>query len=142
MLDREGDVMSDQALTVLLVDDNEDFLEQTRLQLEAAGYRVVVAVGQEEADRIVPETPFDVAVVDLMMEHHDSGFVVAYHIKKKDPSIPVILVTAVAAETGLVFDAATREERSWVHADVVLDKPVRVEQLQREFKRLIRTGAS
>jgi len=134
--------MNDRALTVLLVDDNEDFLEQMRLQLEAIGHQVVVAVGQQEFERILPDAHFDIAVVDLMMEHHDSGFVVAYHIKKKNPATPVILVTAVAAETGLVFDAATREERSWVHADVVLDKPVRVEQLEREFKRLIKADAS
>ena len=43
--------------------------------------------------------------------------------------MPVILVTAVASETGLDFDAATAEERGWIKADAVLDKPVRFEQL-------------
>ena len=39
----------------------------------------------------------DLAIVDLMMEYKDSGFALCYHIKKKDPSIPVILVTAVTS---------------------------------------------
>lgn len=130
--------MTDGSLTVLLVDDNEDFLDQMGMQLGAAGFQVVTAVGQREADRMLPDTHFDVAVVDLMMEHHDSGFAVAFHIKKKNPAIPVILVTAVASETGLAFEAATREEQSWIHADVVLDKPVRLEQLLREIKRLLK----
>jgi len=130
--------MNDGSVTVLLVDDNEDFLDQMGMQLGAAGFHVVRAVGQREADSILPDTHFDVAVVDLMMEHHDSGFAVAFHIKKKNPAIPVILVTAVASETGLAFEAATREEQSWIHADVVLDKPVRLEQLLREIKRLLK----
>lgn len=128
--------MKNTTTTVLLVDDNIDFLEQTRLELEAAGFAIVLAGGEEEALRIIPSAAFDVAVIDLMMEHDDSGFIVARRIKKKDPALPVIMVTAVASETGMIFDATTPEERSWVNADAVLDKPVRAEQLKREIARL------
>ena len=78
---------------------------------------------------MLAQTRPDLAIVDLMMEYKDSGFALCYHIKKKDPSIPVILVTAVTSETGLEFDAATEEERSWVKADAMLAKPLRFEQL-------------
>ncbi len=57
-------------------------------------------------------------------------------MKKKYPGMPVVLVTAVTSETGLEFDAATDEERSWVKADALLAKPVRFEQLKREIERL------
>jgi two-component system, OmpR family, response regulator len=129
--------MAERKTTVLVVDDNQDFLEQTRLGLEAAGFAVVVAEGEAEALRIIPGAAFDAAVLDLMMEHDDSGFIVARQVKRKGPKIPVILVTAVASETGMVFDATTAEERSWVNADAVLDKPVRAEQLVRELARLL-----
>ena len=46
-------------------------------------------------------------------------------------------VTGVASETGIDFDASTKEERSWIKADVVLDKPIRFEQLEREIHRLV-----
>jgi CheY-like chemotaxis protein len=72
-----------------------------------------------------------------MMEHMDGGFALCYHIKKKNGRIPVILISAVTSETGLEFDAATDEERSWVKADVMLTKPVRFEQLKREIDRLL-----
>jgi len=72
------------------------------------------------------------------MEHSDAGFALAYHIKKKDESIPVILVTAVASETGLEFDVATNEERSWVKADAFLAKPIRFEQLLAEIKKYLK----
>ena len=60
----------------------------------------------------------------------------SYHIKKKYPGLPVILVTGVAAETGLEFDSTTGEERSWIKADRVLAKPIRFEQLAAEIHRL------
>jgi CheY-like chemotaxis protein len=130
--------MSESPKTILVVDDNPDFLEQMRLSLEAAGLVVVTAPGAAEAGRIVAETHFDAAVCDLMMEHADSGFTLAHQIKRKDPSIPVILVTAVAGEAGIPFDAAGNQERSWLSADAVLDKPVRGEQLRRELSRLLK----
>ena len=51
--------------------------------------------------------------------------------------MPVILVTGVAAETGLEFDSTTGEERSWIKADRVIAKPIRFEQLESEIARLV-----
>jgi hypothetical protein len=48
------------------------------------------------------------------------------------------LVTAVTSETGLEFDAATEEERSWVKADAMLAKPLRFEQLLAELRQLLK----
>jgi len=124
--------------TVLLVDDDVDFRTQLQLQLQAAGYTVIEAESQQEAEELLAGTRPDLAVVDLMMEHMDGGFALCYHIKRKDPQIPVILVTGVTAETGLEFDVATDDERAWIKADAWLSKPVRFEQLQREIERLLK----
>ena len=72
-----------------------------------------------------------------MLEHVDSGFSLCYHIKKNRPELPIIMISAVVTETGFSFDAATEEERSWVRADVFLNKPVRTEQLLYEIDRLL-----
>lgn len=125
--------------TILLVDDDIDFLTLHRLQLEAAGYNVIVAEGQKPAEEVLARVRPDLAVVDLMLEQVDGGFALCYHIKRLAPKIPVILVTAVTSETSLEFDAATPEERSWVQADLMLTKPLRFEQLQREITRLLGT---
>ncbi|HUS58966.1 MAG TPA: response regulator [Planctomycetota bacterium] len=126
------------AKTILIVDDDPDYLAQMQMQLEAAGYRVVPADGLAAAKKALENQKPDLALVDLMLEEADGGFALCYHIKKIDQAIPVLLVTAVASETGLDFDAATDEERSWVKADGLLAKPVRFEQLQREIKRLLK----
>lgn len=124
--------------TILVVDDDFDFAQQQKLQLENAGFNVLLADSQRRAEEMLSQIRPDLAVVDLMMEYKDSGFALCYHIKKKDPSIPVILVTAVTSETGLEFDAATEEERSWVKADAMLAKPLRFEQLLAELRQLLK----
>jgi CheY-like chemotaxis protein len=127
----------DHKPTVLLVDDDDDFLFQQRLQLEKAGFDVISAQGQGQAEEIVARIRPDVAVVDVMMEHPDAGFVLCHHIRKKDPSIPIILVTSVNSETGMDFDMATEEDRAWIKADALLAKPIRFEQLRGEIDRLL-----
>ena len=122
---------------VLLVDDDGDFLFQQRLRLESAGFDVLPAQGQSEAEKVLANHRPDIAVVDVMMEHPDAGFVLCHHIRKKDPSIPVILVTSVNSETDLDFDMATEEDRTWIKADALLAKPIRFEQLQGEIDRLL-----
>lgn len=127
-----------EAKTVLVVDDDVDFLEQTRLMLEQAGYRVVAAESQARAEELLAELVPDVAILDLMMEHNDSGFVLAHRIKSKNPDVPVILTTAVTSQTGFDFEATGGTSSSWVKADVILDKPVRFEQIMREIQRLLK----
>lgn len=129
--------MTTSPQTILVVDDNPDFCEQMKLQLEAAGFVAVVAESAQHARELLPTTDFVLAICDLMMEHSDSGFTLAHAIKRKDPKIPVIMVTAVASEAGIAIDATSKGERSWAGADVILDKPVRFEQLTREINRLL-----
>lgn len=127
------------ARTILLVDDDPDFLEAMAARLRADGYAVLAAEGQVRGlEAIESGAPFDLAVLDLMMEYPDSGFVLGREVRRRRPGTPVVLVTGVAAETGIEFDAATVEERRWVPADAVLPKPVRYEQLRAEIERLAR----
>lgn len=122
---------------IVVVDDDMDFRMQMELQLKAAGYEVATADGVATAREVFEREKPDLAIVDLMMEEPDGGFKLSYFIKREYNGIPVILVSAVTAETGLQFDAASSEERSWIQADAFLAKPVRFEQVQREITRLL-----
>jgi two-component system alkaline phosphatase synthesis response regulator PhoP len=125
------------AKTILVFDDDPDYLLQTRLRLEAAGYKVVESETSTNAEQLIDEVAPDLVVADLMMEQSDSGFTLCHTLKKSTPDLPIVMVTGVASETGMEFDATTEEERSWLKADVVLEKPIRFEQLQREIERLL-----
>jgi len=127
---------------LLLVDDDQDILEQLSLALRAEGYEVATAQGRQEAEEVLMLGQLDLAIVDLMMEEMDSGFVLCHEIKKLYPDTPVIMLTAVTAATGLDFHARSKEARTWVKADALLDKPVRFEQLKEEVQRLLRSRAT
>ena len=130
--------MSGAKRTALVVDDDEDFRLQMKLQLEAAGFEVSAVQGETEAEALLATLRPDLAVVDLMMEHQDGGFALSYKMKKRYPHLPVIMVTGVTSETRLSFDLLSPEQRSWVKVDAILAKPVRFEQLRREIDRLVK----
>ncbi len=121
----------------LVVDDDPDCLLQMRMWLQGLGFVVVEGQSQAEGERLLQEERVDVAVLDLMLEHEDSGFVLAHLMKARHPHVPVIVVTGVAAETGFRFSDAGARERAWIKADAVLDKGIRFEQLERELERLL-----
>jgi CheY-like chemotaxis protein len=124
--------------TILIVDDDVDFLIPLEAQLRAKGFDVISANGKDEALQAIEGKPVDLAVLDLMMEHMDDGFALCYELKALNAELPVILATGVAAETGIEFEAVTEGERGWIKADVVLSKPLRMEQLMREVDRLLK----
>lgn len=126
-----------QQSTVLIFDDDTDYLNEMKRGLEAHGYLVLEACSSEEVETVIAQQRPDLVVAGLMMEHDDTGFTLCYRIKKRYPDLPIIMVTGVAHATGFKFAAATGEERRWLKADVVLDKPVRYEQLEREIRRLL-----
>jgi DNA-binding NtrC family response regulator len=124
--------------TALLVDDDIDFLEQHKMGLESIGFKVITAETQKDAAALIESEKYDLAVFDLMMENEDSGFILSYKSKKQNPDIPVIIATSVTNETGLQFDSATEESKSWVKADIMLDKDLRFEQLERAINTLLK----
>jgi CheY-like chemotaxis protein len=124
--------------TILLVDDDMDYLFQVRLHLERFGFKVVSAEGQKEAEELLTNVKPDLAIIDLMMESEDSGFILCYKMKRRYPDVPIILATAVSAETGLLFGVNSEEERKWIKADLYLEKGITPEQLQKEITKLLK----
>ena len=128
-----------KAIKILVVDDDPDIADQRSILLKPEGYEVTVAGSQEEGEQALLTCQPDLAIVDLMMEEKDSGFILCHEVKKLFPETPVILLTAVTAQTGVAFATQTAEARSWIKADTVLDKPARPEQIAAEVARLLRT---
>lgn len=124
--------------TILIVDDDIDYLFQIKLKVEAYGFEVITAESQREGEKIIETLKPDLAIFDLMMENEDSGFVLSYKIKRKYPDVPVILATAVTAETGMTFDMSRDSGSSWIKADLMLDKGIRTDQLEKEIKKLLK----
>ena len=129
--------MNPRNITILIVDDDQDYLFQLQSKVKQFGYKTIAAESQKEAEDILEKIKPDLAILDLMMENEDSGFILCYKMKKKYPDVPIIIATGVMAETGITFDINDENNRKWIKADRFLDKGIRSERLKEEIENLL-----
>jgi CheY-like chemotaxis protein len=126
---------------ILLVDDDVDFVETTKIVLESKPYEVIVAYGGEEALRKAREENPDLILLDIIMPVKD-GFTTAEQFKK-DPrlnKIPVIMLTSFSAKgagTGI-----PRSRGSALEAEDYVEKPVTPQELLRKVETCLKPKAS
>ncbi len=83
--------------TVLLVDDDPDFVEAVKVIVESGGYNVRVAYDGKEGIESVNEEKPDIIVLDVMMPVMDGhAACAALKTNPETKEIPIILLTAVA----------------------------------------------
>ena len=125
---------------ILLVDDDLDLLEQNKLLIESKGYEVVTANSGKEGWEVFKKSKPDACVVDLIMEEHDSGFILCYRIKKDEygKNVPVFILTSATYDTGFKFGASTSEEKEWIKADALLNKPVVIDEFVQKLESLFK----
>lgn len=78
---------------ILLVDDNEDFLDSTKDVLEIEGYQVVTATNGEDAVALTGSQRFNIVLMDVKMPGI-TGVESFIKMKAQNPDVQVILVTA------------------------------------------------
>ena len=113
---------------ILLVDDDADFVESTRIVLESKPYDVIVAKNGDEGLRKAKETKPDLIILDVIMPIKD-GFTAAEQLKK-DPQlsrIPTIMLTAFAEKHA---EASIPVSRGYtLETEDYIEKPVSPEEL-------------
>jgi len=129
-----------KAKTVMVVDDDPDIVETTRLALESAGYDVMTAGdGTEALEKLKKRKP-DLIILDIMMARLTEGFDLSYQLRK-DPQlsrIPIIIVSGISSKTG--FDFASEKETDYIKAEDFLEKPVSMEVLLKRVAEVIAQG--
>ena len=81
--------------TVMLVDDENDFLETLAKRLEKRNLNVLKANDGETALEMIRQTTVDVVALDMRMPGMD-GIAVLQSIKAFDPAIEVVILTGHA----------------------------------------------
>lgn len=113
---------------ILLVDDDIDFVESTKIILESKPYNVVVAYNGDEGLRKAEEEKPDLILLDIIMPGKD-GFSVAEQLKKAPGlnKIPLIMLTSYSSRRqGTAIPVSRGYE---LEADDYVEKPVNPEQL-------------
>lgn len=128
--------MKDKA-KILLVDDDQDFVEATKLVLESKPYEVIVAYNGDEGLAKARRDRPDLIILDIIMPVKD-GFNAAEELKKDSElsKIPVLMLTSFSqrvGETSLsVSQGLTLDTEDYV------DKPVSPEELLRRVEKLLK----
>ena len=81
---------------VLVVDDEAGMRDFLALLLEGEGFEVATAADGGEALRLFDERPADLVISDVRMPKMD-GVALLGDLRQRDPSVPVVLVTAYAS---------------------------------------------
>lgn len=81
------------ATTVMLVDDEKEFIEILSQRLETRGFTVKAVTGGQEALTVLEKQDIDVAIVDFAMPGIN-GIETLKQIKETRPDIEVIMLTA------------------------------------------------
>ncbi|HIC91652.1 MAG TPA: response regulator transcription factor [Syntrophaceae bacterium] len=125
---------------ILMVDDDPDFVEATKLILEHKAYEVIVAYDGIEGLKKAKTEPPDLIILDVMMPKMD-GYQVCAKLKE-DPkycNIPILLLTAV----GRAIQATeyTKEMGMRTEADDYVDKPIEPSELVSRVENLLKISA-
>ena len=119
--------MSDHAVRILLVDDEQPIQKLLSYPLEKDGYEVVPARDGQEALQAFDQQPFDLVVLDIMLPKVD-GLEVCRQLRARS-SVPIIMLTAKAEEIDKVLGLE-------LGADDYITKPFSM----REFRSRVRAA--
>ena len=126
---------------ILLVDDDDDFVESTKTVLESVPYEVIVAVNGDECLRKAREANPDLILLDIIMPVED-GFTAAEHLKK-DPNlakIPLLMLTSYATRGA---GSGIPQSRGYeLEAEDYIDKPVSPNDLLAIVKKYLKETGS
>ena len=98
-------IVSEEKLSILVVDDEPSVGDALRLVLEANGYEVVLVTKGQDGIEQARHRRFGFGVVDLFLGDI-SGFQVITDLRNLQPQIPILLITAHGSPQ--VFDEAKR----------------------------------
>jgi two-component system response regulator RegX3 len=122
--------MAEPRNTVLVVEDEESFVEALVVGLKREGFRVKIARDGVEALDAFEATRPDLVLLDVMLPKL-SGIDVCREIRGKNSRVPIIMVTAKGSEIDTVVGLE-------VGADDYVTKPYRLRELVARMRAVMR----
>ncbi|MCE5257821.1 MAG: response regulator [Chloroflexi bacterium] len=124
--------------TILVVDDDPDFVEATRMVLERAGHRVESAADGDVGLRKVHDGRPDLVILDVIMKTVLDGLYVSQQMASvpEQARIPILMVTSIANSDY----AALFPTDEYIHIDEFVSKPIAPDDLLKRVSRLLAKG--
>jgi DNA-binding response OmpR family regulator len=122
--------------SILIVDDDADFVESTACFLAANHFRVLKARDGRQGLQLAKREHPDLILMDVMMDERTEGFFTVQEMRRdrelKD--VPIFMLSALYEKAP---DFAIVPERGWAAHDEFLAKPVDMTQLLEKIRRRI-----
>ncbi len=124
------------ATSILIIDDDPEFVEITKAILETEQYDVSCAYDANEGFTKLEEHIPDAILLDIMMGKGAEGFIFARKIRKdrRFAGIPILMLTSMREQTGFDFPGEPIHPK-FLPVDEYIEKPFEPEVLFEKIKR-------
>jgi CheY-like chemotaxis protein len=124
--------------TVIIIDDDPDVVEATKVVLDKAGYAVASAFTGRDGLARIRQGGIDCIILDVMMAKDTEGFQIAQDLKAdgKTSKIPIIMLTSISKKTGFEFSPET--DKDFMPVELFLEKPVDPKRLVQAVSSVIK----
>jgi len=122
--------------TVLIIDDDPDYVRSITALLQGAGYAVHAAATGAEGLHLAKTLTPRLVLLDVIMSDPHEGFSILRQMRSV-PALartPVVIVSSLYTSEMPVFQVSA--DAGWVPADLILPKPVDPARLLAEAARL------
>lgn len=123
--------------TVLIIDDDPDYVAAVSALLTNAGYAVHSAANGADGLRLARSLLPDIVLLDVIMTDRTEGFTILRQMRAVPAlaATPVVIISTLYTSELPVFHVGP--EAGWVPADLILPKPIDPTRLLSEVARLI-----
>lgn len=105
---------------ILIVDDDPDVVDASRLLLESKGHQVSGAFSRDEGLQAIKNGKPDLLILDVMMDQPDDGLVMAQELRRGGFTAPILMLTSIGKVTGMQYG----KDEELVPVDDFVEKPV------------------
>jgi len=125
-----------ESKTVLIIDDDRDFVCAIEALLQSAGYQVRSAFNGPDGMHLAKMLRPDLILLDIIMAERTEGLFLLQEARRipELSTIPVIVMSSIYADQPIF---RVSPEAGWLPADLFLAKPVDPARLLEEVRRLI-----
>jgi DNA-binding response OmpR family regulator len=126
----------------MIIDDDPDFVEVTKVLFETKQYQVSAAYDPEEGFAKLEQDIPDALILDVMMGKGADGFIVARKIRKDSrfDKMPILMLTSMREQTGFDFPGE-RIHSKFLPVDDYLEKGVEPQVLLGKVEQLLTASA-
>jgi two-component system response regulator ChvI len=118
---------------ILVVDDEPDLTQVSKLALEYHGFKVDSFTDPQEALSKYKPGLYDLVILDIKMPKMD-GFELYHEIKKKDNNANVCFLTA----SELYYEEFRKKEYCALNRNLFIRKPIENEELVKQITKMIK----